>query len=117
MLFVNPTPIYLKCGILLPKNEENIKEIEDLKSNFQYFQTNLSINLKSNILLLFKINYFKIDHFKLSPDYSFLQKKLNIPVKSNEQKDTEESTNKDSITSNELPLCYFCGHITEKREV
>ena len=116
MLFVNPTPIYLKCGILLPKNEENIKEIEDLKSTFQYFQTNLSINLNSNILLLFKINYFKIDHFKLSPDYAFLQKKLNITSKSSEQKETETS-NKDSITlSNELPLCYFCGHITEKRE-
>ena len=123
MLFVNPTPIYLKCGILLDKENDIEKEIEDLKKKFEYIETKLIINFKTKLLLLFKINYSKIEHFKKSEDYAFLQKKLETKIKNakNEPPQSETDNQKSTITisqptSESDNICYFCGHITEKRE-
>jgi len=72
MLLLNLASIYLKCGVLLRKSDTLLKEFEVYKDKFEFIQTSLTINYKTRMLLLFRINYYKIENFKQSPDFNFV---------------------------------------------
>ena len=130
MLLLNTSPIYLKCGLLLQKSDTLINEISALQNVFQYINTSITIEYKSKLLLLFKINYYNISHFKQSKDYIFIKDKLNIcntyaTVHNKDSTEIKLNTHKDSISilnsprnkSIHVPFCYYCGYLTGKREM
>ena len=128
MLLLNITPIYFRCGALLPNSEVLEKEFEYYSDKFRYIKPEICINYKSKKLILFQINYFNIEKFRKSADYEFLEKFeiiQNITLDEKESKKIEKnlSNHKDSITilseprnKSEIPFCYFCGKITGKKE-
>lgn len=127
MLLFNLSPIYLRCGLLLIKSNSISKEINSFKDKFQYIRPEMSIDYKTRLLLLFQISYFKISEFKKSPDFEFLFDKIKLVknFSSGDQEDLQLMKHKDSITpleeprnkSAKTPICYYCGHITGKKEM
>ena len=129
MLLLNLASIYLKCGVLLRKSDSLLKEFEFFKNKFQFIQSPLTINYKTKIFLLFRINYYKIENFRESEDFKFLKDKLHIIKNSTfdgkEDLESQLNTYKDSLTiipeprnkNNNIPICYYCGYLTGKKEV
>ena len=129
MLLLNLASIYLKCGVLLRKSDSLLKEFEFFKNKFQFIQSPLTINYKTRIFLLFRINYYKIENFRESEDFKFLKDKLHIIKNSTfdgkEVLESQLNTHKDSLTilpeprnkNNNIPICYYCGYLTGKKEV
>ena len=129
MLLLNLASIYLKCGVLLRKSDSLLKEFEFFKNKFQFIQSPLTINYKTRIFLLFRINYYKIENFRESEDFKFLKDKLHIIKNSTfdgkEDLESQLNTYKDSLTiipeprnkNNNIPICYYCGYLTGKKEV
>lgn len=126
VIFLNVNPICLKCGILLPETDELKKEIENMNEQFQYFHNESTLISNNKILLLFKINYFKIQEFKSSNDYKFIKSKFSH-INTFKLEDAEIQlleTNKDNneiilesrIKSNLIPKCFYSGDLTGKRE-
>jgi len=126
MLLLNITPIYLRCGVLLSKTSDISKEIYSLKEKFKYINPENNIIYKDNILLLFKISYFKIDDFRDSPDFDFLKNKIkiiedfNLDEKEKEilekNKENNENISESHIKNKLIKKCYYCGELTGKRE-
>jgi pantothenate kinase len=129
MLLLNLASIYLKCGVLLRKSDSLLKEFEFFKNKFQFIQSPLTINYKTRIFLLFRINYYKIENFRESEDFKFLKDKLHIIKNSTfdgkEDLESQLNTYKDSLTiipeprnkNNNIPICYYCCYLTGKKEV
>ena len=129
MLLLNLASIYLKCGVLLRKSDSLLKEFEFFKNKFQFIQSPLTINYKTRIFLLFRINYYKIENFRESEDFKFLKDKLHIIKNSTfdgkEVLESQLNNHKDSLTilpeprnkNNNIPICYYCGYLTGKKEV
>ena len=126
MLIFNITPICLNCGVILNKSDILLKEIENYKEKFKYILPEIKIDFKNKILLFFKLNYFKIEDFKISSDYEFLKNKLNINnncvLDENDKKMLESNQNNNiilacsSIKNTQIENCYYCGELTAKKE-
>ena len=129
MLLVNASPVYLKCGMLLRKSQSLLDEIKSLESKFEYINPQLNIMYKSRMLIFLKINYFKISHFQQSVDFQFVNDKISIikifdfedktslELKLNNHKDSISILNSPRNKSSKIPICYYCGHLTGKREL
>ena len=129
MLLLNLSPVYLRCGVLLMKSESLTKELDYYKNKFQYIHPEMSLDYKTRKLIFFQISYFKIDDFKKSPDFEFLRAKLKLlKIFTYDEKEILESqllSHKDSITilseprnkNSQIPICYYSGHLTGKREL
>ena len=125
MLLLNISPLYLRCGILISKTDSLTTEIQN--SKLKYINPENIIDLDSNKLLLFKINYFKIEDFEKSPDIELLSK-LNIIQKVNQEenvaiekillnnKDSTEILSESRIKDNKIPECYYSGKLNGKNE-
>ena len=126
VLLLNVTPISLKCGLLIKDTDEIAKELENLNNQLQYIQTNQIIKYQGRILLLFKINYFRIEEFKKSQDYKYIKGKLkhisNVSLSDSEleilknNKDNNEIILESRIKNNLIPKCFFSGELTGKRD-
>ena len=125
MIYLNITPIILKFGVALDKSDSLIEEIEEQKEKFRFIKIETNINYKSKILFLFKISYFRINEFKESQDYKFLKDKLNIndnTLADSEKENLERYKNDNSIITesniknDDIPICYYCGDLTYKKE-
>lgn len=128
MLLLNISPIYLRCGALIPNSEMLEKELDYYKERFRYIKPEMNITYKSRKLILFQINYFRIKEFTQTPDYEFLEKFeviKNLPLDETEFKQLKRnlSNHKDSVTilseprnKSKIASCYYCGNITGTKE-
>ena len=128
MLIINISSLYLRCGALLPNSDSLIKDIENYKEKFKYITSKEIINYnKSNKLILFEINYLKIDDFIKSPDFEFLSKQNIIKNLNLEEKQTLENNllkfkdnnnilSEPLLKNKDIPKCYYCGELTGKKE-
>ena len=128
MLLLNISPIYLRCGALIPNSEMLEKELDYYKERFRYIKPEMNITYKSRKLILFQINYFRIQEFTQTPDYEFLEKFeviKNLPLDEKEFKQLKRnlSNHKDSVTilseprnKSKIASCYYCGNITGTKE-
>ena len=125
MLLLNISSLYLKCGVFLPKNDSLANELQ--KNKFKYINPENILDLDSNKLLLFQINYFQIEDFEKSPDIEFLSK-LNIIQEVNKEendsiekillnfKDNTETISESRIKDSKIPECYFSGKLNGRNE-
>ena len=128
MLVINISPLYLKCGALLPNSDLLIKDLENYKEKFKYIISNLDLDYnKSNKLILFEINYLQIDDFTKSPDFEFLSNhkiinNLNLEEKQAlennllEYKENNNILSEPILKNKDIPKCYYCGELTGKKE-
>ena len=120
MLLLNISPIYLRCGALIPNSEMLEKELDYYKERFRYIKPEMNITYKSRKLILFQINYFRIQEFTQTPDYEFLEKFeviKNLPLDETEFKQLKRnlSNHKDSVTilsepknKSKIASYYYC---------
>ena len=120
MLLLNISPIYLRCGALIPNSEMLEKELDYYKERFRYIKPEMNITYKSRKLILFQINYFRIKEFTQTPDYEFLEKFeviKNLPLDEKEFKQLKRnlSNHKDSVTilseprnKSKIASYYYC---------
>ena len=127
MLLLNISSIYLRCGVLIKKSESLERELDIFKDKFQYINPKLFIEYKSAKIILFKINFLKIEEFSKSPDFEFLSKiKIiqNLEQKEKEIiehnisqfKDNNKFLSEPIFKDKELSKCYYCGYLTGKIE-
>lgn len=129
MLLLNLSPLYIRCGAILSNSDTLEKELENFKERFIYINPEINISYNEKKLILFKINYFKIDDFKKSPDYEFLLKikiiqNVNLEEKDKEiieekiliYKDSNEILLEPRIKNKGIPTCYYCGELSGRRE-
>ena len=69
MLILNFSHLYIRCGVLMEKSDSFEKEIKNYEGKFKYINPEIKIEYNSNYLILFQINYFKVDDFIESPDF------------------------------------------------
>ena len=125
MLLLNISPLYLRCGVLVSKTDSLTNELQ--KNKLKYINPENIIDFDSNKLLLFQINYFKIEDFEKSPDIELLSK-LNIILKVNQEendsiekillnhKDSTEIISESRIKDNKIQECYYSGKLNGKNE-
>jgi len=125
MLLLNISSLYLRCGVLLSKNDSLTNELQ--KNNLKYINQENIIDINPNQLLLFQINYFKIEDFEKSPDYELLSK-LNVIQKVNQEendsiekillnhKDSTETISESRIKDKDIPSCYCSGKLNGRNE-
>ena len=128
MIIINISSFYLRCGVLLQNSDSLIKDIEKYKEKFNYINSKEMLNYnKSNKLILFEINYSKIDDFIISLDFEFLSKQkvinnLNLDEKQAlennllEFKDNNNILSEPILRNKDIPKCYYCGELTGKKE-
>ena len=127
MLLLNISSIYLRCGVLIKKSESLERELDIFKDKFKYINPKLFIEYKSVKIILFKINFLKIEEFSKSPDFEFLSKiKIiqNLEQKEKEIiehnisqfKDNNKFLSEPIIKDKELSKYYYCGYLTGKIE-
>ena len=124
MLFLNISPIFLRCGVVLEKTESVLKEIDIYKDNFKYINPNINIYYKNKIILFFKISYFKIQDFKNSQDYIFLKDKIikDYKLERKEEnilelyKNNNEIISDTRIKNDDIEKCYYCGELSGQKE-
>ena len=127
MLLLNISSLYLRCGALINKSNSLEKEIDFYKDKFKYINPKLFLDFKSSKIILFKINFLKIEEFSKSPDFEFLSKikiiqnleekqKEIIEQNLSEYKDSSNILSEPIIKDQEIPKCYYCGNLTGKKE-
>lgn len=129
MLILNFSHLYIRCGVLMEKSDSFEKEIKNYEGKFKYINPEIKIEYNSNYLILFQINYFKVDDFIESPDFELLSKlkiihNLNLEEKEKElmeknllkEKDSLSILSEPTIKNKEISECYYSGELTGKRE-